>query len=207
MTEHPHPAKTGCYPTPDGQQRYWDGVQWTPNVVPADPATHAQNETPGHRHHEVQGVFPTVVGGALLALEAVVAVLSLYIAYVWTSTYGDLNATTRDVLTSGFVWFPLLLIVPAGLGAVLALPRWWMRVMAVAIPVLMVVGMLIVFPAALASKVEGSVPVGYEGMRHAGEDVAQARRGDGQQTPPLNRQTTQRTLLSRDAHNAPRSRR
>jgi hypothetical protein len=206
VTEHPHPARPGWYPTPDGQQRYWDGVQWTPNVVAADPATRVRYETPGHRHHEVQGVFPTAVGGSLLAVEAVVAVLSLYIAYVWTSTYGDLNATTHDVLTSGFVWFPLLLIVPAGLGAVLALPRWWMRVMAVAIPVLMVVGMLMVFPAALASKVEGSVPVGYEGMRPAGKDVAQARRGDGQQTPPLNRQTMQRALLSRDAQATPEPR-
>ena len=203
MTEHPHPARTGWYPTPDGQQRYWDGVQWIPNVDAAAPVTRAQNETPGHRHHEAKGVARALIGGALLAVEAVVAVLSLFIAYVWTSTYGDLNATTRDTLTSGFVWFPLLLIVPAALGAMLASPRWWMRVMAVAIPVLMVVGMLMVFPAALASKVEGSVPVGYEGMRHAGEDVAQARRGDGQQTSPLIRRTTHRAMLSRDAQATP----
>jgi len=58
-----------------------------------------------------------------------------------------------------------------------------MRVAAVAIPVLMVGGILLVFPAALASKVEESVPYDYEGIRHAGQDVAQARRGDGQQIP------------------------
>ncbi len=27
----------GWYPTPDGQQRYWDGAQWTDNVAPGAP--------------------------------------------------------------------------------------------------------------------------------------------------------------------------
>ncbi len=46
-----------------------------------------------------------------------------------------------------------------------------MRVTAVAIPVLMVVGMLVVFPAALANKVEDSVS--YQSLGSPGEDVAQ----------------------------------
>ena len=173
MTEHRQPAPAGWYPTPDGRQRYWDGAQWTPNVVAAGPATPNQDEATGHRHHEVKGVSRTAIGGVLLAVEVVVAVLSVFIAYVWTATYGDLNASTREVMTSGFVWFPLLLVVPAGLGAVLASTRWWMRVTAVAIPVLMVGGMLVAFPAALESKVKESVPYDYEGMGPAREDVAQ----------------------------------
>ena len=204
MTEHPQPAPAGWYPTPDGRQRYWDGAKWTHNVVAAAPATRGQDKAPGQGHPEVMRDSRTAIGGVLLAVEVVVSVLSVFIAYVWTATYGDLNASTLDVMTSGFVWFPLLLVVPAGFGAVLASTRWWMRVTAVAIPVLMVVGMLVAFPAALASKVKESVP--YEGMGPAGEDMAQARRGDGQQTPPLTRQTPQRVVPSREAQDTPQPR-
>ena len=201
MTEHPQPAAAGWYPTPDGRQRYWDGAQWTPNVVPGGPATPNQDEAPGHRHHEVKGISRKA-GGVLLAVEAVVAVLSVYIAYVWTATYGDVNTSTRDVMTSGFVWLPLLLVVPAGLGVVLASTRPWVRVTAVAIPVLMVVGLLVAFPAALASKVADSVS--YQGMGPAGEDEAQ--RDPATNDRPRPDSTTQRSVLSRAAQVTPESR-
>ena len=202
MTEHPQPAAAGWYPTPDGRQRYWDGAQWTPNVVPAGPATPNQDEAPGHRHHEVKRISRKA-GGVLLVVEAVVAVLSVYIAYVWTATYGDLNASTLDVMTSGFVWFPLVVIGPAAVGVVLASTRWWMRVTAVAIPVLMVVGMLVAFPAALASKVEESVPYDYEGMGPAEEDVAQR---DPATDYPAPDSTTQRAVLGHVAQDTPEPR-
>ena len=38
MSEPPKSAPAGWYPTPDGRQRYWDGAQWTPDVVAAAPA-------------------------------------------------------------------------------------------------------------------------------------------------------------------------
>ena len=64
------------------------------------------------------------------------------------------RSTTRDALTSGFVLGPLVFVGAAGLVAMLVSTRSWMRVTAVAIPVLMVAGMLVVIPAALASKRE-----------------------------------------------------
>lgn len=35
MTQDGQGAAPGWYPTPDGQQRYWDGRQWTNHVAPA----------------------------------------------------------------------------------------------------------------------------------------------------------------------------
>ena len=154
MTEHPQPAPAGWYLIPDGRQRYWDGAQWTPNVVAARPATRAHDKSPGQGHHEVRRSTGTATGGVLLVVEAVLAVFGVYVAYVFLAEYSDPAASTRDALTSEFVVGPLLFVGAAGLCAVLASTRWWMRVTAVAIPVLMVVGMLLVIPAALAAKRE-----------------------------------------------------
>ena len=174
MTDQPQ-APAGGYPTPDGRQRYWDGAQWTPDVVAAGSATRAQGEAPGQGQREVRRSTGTAIGVVLLVVEVVVAVLGVLIAYVFTAEYGDITTSTLDAMTSGFVWLPLLLVGAAAVGAVLASTRSWMRVTAVAIPVLMVVGMLVVFPAALASKME--VQYDADGPQCGGsEGVAEAQR-------------------------------
>jgi hypothetical protein len=181
MTDQPQ-RPAGWYPTPDGRQRFWDGAQWTPDVVAAGPATRAQDVGPGRGQHEVVRSTRTALGGVLLVVEVVVAVLGVLIAYVFTAEYGDITASTLDAMTSGFVWLPLVLIGAAAVGAVLTSKRPWVRVTAVAIPVLMVVGMLVAFPAALASKREvqydadGPQCGASERMGPAAEDVAQAQR-------------------------------
>ena len=124
----------------------------------------------------------TAIGGALLVVEVVLAVLGVFIAYVFLAEYGDITSSTLDVMTSGFVGVPLLLVGAAAVGAVLVSTRPWVRMTAVAIPVLMVAGMLVVIPAALTSKREvqydadGPQCGAYDGMGPAGEDVAQAQR-------------------------------
>ena len=155
MTENPQPAPAGWYPTPGGQQRYWDGAQWTSDVVAAGPATRVQEAAPGQGQQEVRrpGIATGVV---LLVVEAVLAAFCLLLAYVFTAEYSDPTASTRDALTSGFVLGPLLFVGVAGLVALLASTRSWMRVTAVAIPVLMVVGLLVAIPAALDSKAKTS---------------------------------------------------
>ncbi len=37
MTEDPSNVPAGWYPTPDGQQRYWDGAAWTEHIAPGAP--------------------------------------------------------------------------------------------------------------------------------------------------------------------------
>ena len=53
-------SQAGWYPQPDGQQRYWDGQQWTENFAPGvtpDTPTDVLPETPN-------GVFPETPTGA-----------------------------------------------------------------------------------------------------------------------------------------------
>ena len=154
MTEHPQLAPAGWYLTPDGRQRYWDGAEWTPNVVAARPATRSVDKSPGQGQHEVRRSTRTATAGVLLGVEAALAAFGVLIAYVFTAEYSDPTASTREALTSGFVVGPLLFVGAAGLVAVLASTRSWMRVTAVVVPVLMVVGMLVAIPAALAAKRE-----------------------------------------------------
>lgn len=49
MTPEGQRAAPGWYPTPDGQQRYWDGQQWTQHVAPL--------ATPPHPHAAAQQPF------------------------------------------------------------------------------------------------------------------------------------------------------
>lgn len=41
MADNGQGAAPGWYPTPDGQQRYWDGRQWTEHVAPGAAGQHA----------------------------------------------------------------------------------------------------------------------------------------------------------------------
>lgn len=42
VSEQTPSTPPGWYPTPDGQQRYWDGTQWTDHVAPAAPVGQPQ---------------------------------------------------------------------------------------------------------------------------------------------------------------------
>ena len=47
MTPERQGAAPGWYPTPDGQQRYWDGRQWTQHVAPlANPGPYVARQQP-----------------------------------------------------------------------------------------------------------------------------------------------------------------
>lgn len=94
----------------------------------------------------------------LLAAEAVLAVLGVLVHYGFMRVYGDVTATAFDGLSWGLTAGPsglaLVLVAVAALFGLLLAPRLWMRVAAVAIPVLMLLGMLAVTPSAQGQKLE-----------------------------------------------------
>lgn len=98
-----------------------------------------------------------VSAAVLLVLEAGLALLAVLVHHSFMAMYGgEVTGTAFD----GFTWG--LTFGPSGLGlglvAVIALiglmlsPRLWMRLTAVAIPVLMLLGMLAVTPWALGQR-------------------------------------------------------
>lgn len=98
----------------------------------------------------------TAVG--LLAAATVVAALSGLLHYSLTAEYGDVTAAAHEAVlsgaTAGTSGVALLLIGGLAVGAVLSLPRTWVRVTAVAIPVALVAGTFAVTPLALRDKLE-----------------------------------------------------
>jgi hypothetical protein len=94
----------------------------------------------------------------LLLLEAGLAALGVLVHYGVTAEYGDIAASALEEWLWGFRAGPGgIALVVVGIPAVAALvvsSRLWMRLTAVGIPVLMVVGMLVVTPAALQEKLE-----------------------------------------------------
>jgi uncharacterized protein YjeT (DUF2065 family) len=86
------------------------------------------------------------------------ALLAVLVHFEFIRIYGDVGATAFEGLTWGFAAGPSALAL--GLVAVVAviglmlLPRKWMRLTAVAIPVLTLIGMFAVTPAALGQKLE-----------------------------------------------------
>lgn len=103
-------------------------------------------------------VTRTATAAGLLAVEAGLAVLGVLFHYGLTAEYGDITETALEGLRSGFTYgtgtIALVLVVLAGLVAGVASQRAWMRLMAAAIPALMVIGMFAVTPAALREKLE-----------------------------------------------------
>lgn len=103
-------------------------------------------------------IIRTVTAAGLLAVEAGLAVLGVLVHYGLTAEYGDVTDSALEGLSSGFSAgtgaIALVLVGLAGLVAVLVSSQPWMRLTAVAIPVLMVIGMLAVTPAALREKLE-----------------------------------------------------
>jgi hypothetical protein len=93
-----------------------------------------------------------------LAVEAGLALLAVLVHHGFMAVYGDVTDTAFEGLTWGLTAGPSgmalgLVAVVAVFGLVVS-PRLWMRLTAVAIPVLMLLGMLAVTPSALGQKIE-----------------------------------------------------
>ena len=84
--------------------------------------------------------------------------LGVLLHYGLTVEYGDVTDSALEGLRSGFSvgtnTMALVLVGLAALVAVLTSSKLWMRLTAVAIPVLMVIGMFAVTPTALREKLE-----------------------------------------------------
>jgi hypothetical protein len=95
---------------------------------------------------------PKDFGVGLLIVEGGLAVLGGWVHYEFVSWYGDPTASALKNLGQPVSLFPLLLVALVGWGAAMLSPQRWAQVVAVAIPVVMVVGMLAVTPAALSER-------------------------------------------------------
>ena len=100
----------------------------------------------------------TATAAGLLVVEGGLAVLGVLFHYGLTVEYGDVTDSALEGLRSGFSvgtnTMALVLVGLAALVAVLTSSKLWMRLTAVAIPVLMVIGMFAVTPTALREKLE-----------------------------------------------------
>jgi hypothetical protein len=103
---------------------------------------------------------PRAVAAAVvvLAVEAALALLGVWIHFGFTSVYGNINDTALEALgwglTSGVSGVVLAGVAVVALIAVVFSPRAWMRLTAVALPILMLLGMLALTPSALRHKTE-----------------------------------------------------
>ena len=94
----------------------------------------------------------------LLVVGAGLALLAVLVHYEFMRVYGDVTGTAFEGLTWGLTAGPSglalgLVAVVAVIGLVLSTRRW-MRLTAVVIPVLMLIGMFAVTPSALGQKLE-----------------------------------------------------
>ena len=100
------------------------------------------------------GKARTTAAAVVLVVEAGLAVLGILIHYSFTAEYGDVTDLAvegwRSRLSSGMGGVGLVVVV--ALIAVFVATQRWARLAAVAIPVLMVVALMAVTPAALRDK-------------------------------------------------------
>ncbi|MFC9771578.1 MULTISPECIES: hypothetical protein [unclassified Pseudarthrobacter] len=100
----------------------------------------------------------SVTAAVLLVIGAGLAVLGVLVHYGFMSVYGDVTGSAFDGLMWGLTAGPsklalLLVTLFALIGFVLSVRRW-MRLTAVAIPALMLIGMFAVTPLALGQRFE-----------------------------------------------------
>lgn len=100
----------------------------------------------------------TAGAAGLLILEGGLAALGVLFHQGFTAEYGDITSSTLEAWWGGFTvgvgGIALVLVGVVAAAAVAVSPRLWMRLTAVALPVLMVLGMLAVTPLALGQKLE-----------------------------------------------------
>jgi hypothetical protein len=98
----------------------------------------------------------TVSAAVLLVIGAGLALLAVLVHYGFMAMYGDVTGSAFEGLTWGLAAGPSglalgVVLVVALIGLMLS-TKPWMRLTAVAIPVLMLLGMLTVTPSALGQK-------------------------------------------------------
>ncbi|MDP3969961.1 MAG: hypothetical protein Q8Q02_16980 [Nocardioides sp.] len=100
----------------------------------------------------------TATAKGLLVVEAGLAVLGISFHFALLGEYGDISHSPLQAwrwgFTTGVGGTALVLVAIPAVAAVLVAPRLRMRLVAGALPVLMVLGMLAVTPAALSQKLE-----------------------------------------------------
>jgi len=109
-------------------------------------------------HTDGMRISRTIVGAGVLAVEVGLAVLGVVVQYGFTAEYGNIT----DSPLEGFRWgfstgigaVALALVGVVAVVAVLVSSKLGPRLVAVAIPVLMVAGMLAITPFALRHKLE-----------------------------------------------------
>lgn len=91
----------------------------------------------------------------VLVVQVVLAAVGLVFHYVFTAEYGDITRSTAETVR-GLVLTPGLLHLVALLGVVVLVlaQRWGLRMAAVALPVLMILGLALLTPLALDQKLE-----------------------------------------------------
>lgn len=100
----------------------------------------------------------TATATGLLVLETGLAVMGVVVHHGLTAEYGDASASAFEewtgAFTAGVSGIALVVLVAAALIVLVVSSRAWMRLTAAVIPVLMVLGMLAVTPAALRQKLD-----------------------------------------------------
>lgn len=100
----------------------------------------------------------TAIAVGLLVVEAGLAAFGVAMHYGLTAEYGDITDSAYEGLADGFSsgvsGLALAIVAVVGVIALAASSRLWTRLTALAIPVLMVIGMYAVTPAALEAKLE-----------------------------------------------------
>jgi hypothetical protein len=104
------------------------------------------------------GIIRRATAAGLLVVEAGLAVLGVIVHFGLTAEYGDVTDSALEGLRTGFSagigGIALVIVGVAALVAASVSTQVWMRLAALAIPVLMVLGMLAVTPVALHEKLE-----------------------------------------------------
>lgn len=128
----------------------------------------------------------TVPGVALLGITAGLAVLGILFHYAFTAEYGDITASGLDGAWSALTDSPgviaLALVAMASVAAVFVSLQRWVRIAAVTVPVLMVLSMLAVTPAALRSKRASqftAAPQCLHGVEEAANDGIDSGKSEG----------------------------
>jgi predicted RNA binding protein YcfA (HicA-like mRNA interferase family) len=95
----------------------------------------------------------TVALGVLIA-EAAIAVVAILFHYGFTAEYGDITQSSRETASDALRGGLLPVVAVLGILALVLSRQLSMRLMAVAIPVLFLVALLVITPAALRQKLE-----------------------------------------------------
>ncbi len=99
-----------------------------------------------------------VPAAVMLAVTAALALLAVLVHYAFMAEYGDITGIGHQGLswqwTASYAGIALILVAGAAVITFILASRRWMRVTAVAIPILMLLGVLAATPLALQQRLE-----------------------------------------------------